>query len=258
LPSIRFVVNGQYSRKDVKRLLGEPDESLGGIWANGLVPRTDDFLIFCNIGLAGRTGHTYDNHWIGDRLHWSGTKSSDTSKGVYKRLVTGGCPIYLFYRYQDRGTYTYAGQAVPTQIVRSHPAIILWEFGNTMERRPETLPEEIVGSPSFVDGVARQITVNSFERNPAARAACIAAHGVRCRVCDFDFESVYGEIGRGYVHVHHVRPLAEVRSAHDIDPTTDLVPVCPNCHAMIHRYPSAISVDALKLMVQDQARSARV
>ena len=78
------------------------------------------------------------------------------------------------------------------------------------------------------------IVVNRFERDPAARAACIAAHGSSCRACGFDFAAAYGADAEGYIHVNHLNPLAGLRAQHKIDPAKDLRPVCPNCHAVIH------------------------
>lgn len=71
------------------------------------------------------------------------------------------------------------------------------------------LPEEFNGdTKEYIEGARRQITVNAYERNAKARELCIKAHGWYCHVCEFDFESIYGELGKGYIHVHHVEPLA--------------------------------------------------
>jgi 5-methylcytosine-specific restriction protein A len=65
-------------------------------------------------------------------------------------------------------------------------------------------------------------------------------------VCGFDFEGAYGIIGRGFVHVHHLAPLATAAEQRDIDPIQDLRPVCPNCHAMLHRRTPPFSVTELQ------------
>jgi 5-methylcytosine-specific restriction protein A len=54
-------------------------------------------------------------------------------------------------------------------------------------------------------------------------------------VCGFDFEKVYGEHGSGFTEVHHLKPLSELGKETKVDPITDMVVVCPNCHRMIHR-----------------------
>ena len=73
------------------------------------------------------------------------------------------------------------------------------------------------------------------ERDPVLRAACLEVHGHRCLVCGDDLGEIYGEIGRGFIHVHHLRPLAERKGPSATDPEKDLIPVCPNCHSIIHR-----------------------
>uniref|UniRef100_A0A540VIB3 HNH nuclease domain-containing protein n=2 Tax=Litorilinea aerophila TaxID=1204385 RepID=A0A540VIB3_9CHLR len=102
--------------------------------------------------------------------------------------------------------------------------------------RPEwMLPEEVQDDATFPEGGKQRITVNAYERNPKARAACIAHYGAYCQICGFDFQEQYGEAGRGTIHVHHIKPLSEVGEKYQVDPIRDLIPVCPNCHAIIHK-----------------------
>jgi 5-methylcytosine-specific restriction protein A len=97
-------------------------------------------------------------------------------------------------------------------------------------------PDEVrIGDAAMYEGSLQRIWVNRYERSPEARALCIAKHGSDCAVCGFNFEKRYGEIGRGYIHVHHLVPLASIGKMYRIDPIADLRPVCPNCHAMLHR-----------------------
>ena len=108
-----------------------------------------------------------------------------------------------------------------------------------------TLPEEL-GAHELVEGAMKTVSVNAYERNPEARARCLAHHGYACMVCGFNFESVYGDLGKRYIHVHHVVPISEVKGEYTVDPIRDLVPVCPNCHAMIHVTRPCLSVEQLK------------
>lgn len=107
-------------------------------------------------------------------------------------------------------------------------------------------PEEIDSPALYVEGAAKRVAVNQFERSADARAKCIEYHGYQCAVCSFDFEEYYGDIGKNYIHVHHVVPLSEIGEEYILDPITDLVPVCPNCHAIIHRTHPSLSVEQLK------------
>jgi 5-methylcytosine-specific restriction protein A len=93
-----------------------------------------------------------------------------------------------------------------------------------------------------VEGVVSVRLIKHRSRERALRAAKLAETAaksvngrLRCEVpdCGFDFEDRYGELGRGFAHVHHLRPLADAPG-----PTQtrleDLAVVCANCHAMIH------------------------
>jgi 5-methylcytosine-specific restriction protein A len=113
-----------------------------------------------------------------------------------------------------------------------------------------TLPEELTDEMEYYEGTAQQIVVNKYERNRAARQACISHYGAQCVVCGFDFEATYGEIGIGYIHVHHLRPLSEINEKYVVDPINDLRPVCPNCHAMIHRKIPPYSIVEIQAMLE--------
>lgn len=98
----------------------------------------------------------------------------------------------------------------------------------------------------YVEGKKIQVTLSAYERNPQARKKCIQHYGVSCYTCGFDFERKYGSIGAGFIHVHHLFPLSEARVETETDPIADLRPVCPNCHAMLHRTVPVVSVGALQ------------
>ena len=83
------------------------------------------------------------------------------------------------------------------------------------------------------EGICEQITTNRYERNPVARREAIKYHGLRCVVCGMDFEETYGKLGHGFIHIHHVVPIS-TKGKSQVDYKKDLVPVCPNCHAMLH------------------------
>jgi putative restriction endonuclease len=74
-----------------------------------------------------------------------------------------------------------------------------------------------------------------YERNPFNRAKAVEIHGLNCMACNFNFSKVYGELGEGYINVHHLRPVSELGEEVQIDPQKDLIVLCANCHAMIHK-----------------------
>jgi hypothetical protein len=108
-----------------------------------------------------------------------------------------------------------------------------------------------IGKEEFVEGACGQVTHDRRERSKEARDACIRIHGYTCAVCNMNFRDRYGEIGRELIHVHHISPISEMAGEYKIDPRHHLVPVCPNCHAMLHRSP-AHSISKLRLLMAEQ------
>ncbi len=81
-------------------------------------------------------------------------------------------------------------------------------------------------------------TSTQITRSQRARNECIEIHGCRCNICNFDFEKMYGSIGKDYIEVHHITPIGQLSSAEGYtgtNPKNDLIPLCSNCHSMIHR-----------------------
>lgn len=112
------------------------------------------------------------------------------------------------------------------------------------------LPEEVSDTEPLYEGIKSPIVVNSFERNAEARKKCIEYYGTRCIVCNFDFEKMYGVIGKDFIYVHHLVPLSEISERYIVDPIQDLRPVCPNCHAIIHRRKPAYTIEEVKKVLK--------
>ncbi|MCO8069368.1 HNH endonuclease [Acinetobacter lwoffii] len=102
----------------------------------------------------------------------------------------------------------------------------------------------------FPEGAKKTVQVNRYERNPEARAKCIEIHGTRCKICEMSFAETYGTFAKDFIHVHHITSLSEISDSYEVNPETDLLPVCPNCHAMLHRQENGIpmTIKRLKLL----------
>jgi len=110
--------------------------------------------------------------------------------------------------------------------------------------------EEQIGQGQYEEGRVRQVLVNAYERDREAREACIAHYSYKCQICEFDFSMAYRGLGKGFIHVHHRVPLAQIGAAYKVDPIKDLIPVCPNCHAMLHYGDNPPTVEALQGIVR--------
>lgn len=107
------------------------------------------------------------------------------------------------------------------------------------------LPEKML-----IEGAMRDILTNKYERNRKARARCIAHYGTACQVCGIDFGAMYGEEFAGKINVHHRKPLYEIKEDYVVDPIKDLVPVCPNCHMVLHSKKDGVyTVEEVKAML---------
>ncbi len=68
-----------------------------------------------------------------------------------------------------------------------------------------------------------------------------------CDVCEFDFEKAYGDLGAGFIEMHHTIPVSQL-TGNARTRITDLALVCSNCHRMLHRGPRLLSIDELRLL----------
>lgn len=108
---------------------------------------------------------------------------------------------------------------------------------------------EEVNNAQLYEGAKKIITVNKYERSKKAREKCLEYHGYNCKVCNELLEDKYGYIAINYIHVHHLKKIADIGKEYTINPTKDLVPICPNCHSMIHRLDPMLSIEELKSII---------
>lgn len=115
------------------------------------------------------------------------------------------------------------------------------------------LPEELPDGIKYQEGAVQQISVNKYERDRKARDACLSHYGYVCQICHMKLSDVYGAIAETLIHVHHVKPISEVGDSYTVDPISDLIPVCPNCHAVIHlKIPPYTPQDLIDLILEYQ------
>ena len=110
---------------------------------------------------------------------------------------------------------------------------------------------DVSKNEQYHEGHVRSVKVDIYERSSIARGKCIEYHGSSCLICGLNFGDKYGCLGEGFIHVHHLRPLHTIQSDYVVDYKKDLIPVCPNCHAMIHRIPNCenMSISEIKTIL---------
>jgi 5-methylcytosine-specific restriction protein A len=233
-----------------------------GTWSTGVTKKIEVgdriFLIRLGTEPRGILASGFALSGVYQKSHWNPEHSGPANyiDVRFDRILSpesdGVLPIEILKIGPTAGV-NWSPQASGTSI-DSSTAIHLEElWGSFLEQKnqsPLTLPEEIAVPSHYYEGATRQIFVNAYERNPRARKACIDHFGHTCSVCGFDFESFYGEIGTNFIHVHHLVPVSEIGSEYSINPIRDLRPVCPNCHAMLHRNSSVLSIEELQAILR--------
>lgn len=108
-----------------------------------------------------------------------------------------------------------------------------------------------------LEGTARRIVETRYERDPANRLRCIEYYGARCWVCDFEFSESYGDLGAGYIVVHHTLPVSKMGPGYRVDPVAEMVPLCANCHAMVHRVDPPLPPEELRNLLDREPKPFR-
>lgn len=124
------------------------------------------------------------------------------------------------------------------------------EFSSTLDPLVNTtaIPEESV--EIYVEGKVVEVVTDRFERDPKARLRCIEHYGANCHACGFNFAEHYGERASGYIQVHHKMPLAQRRGEYTVDPVMDLIPLCANCHVVVHLTDPPMDMEGLAAILQ--------
>ncbi len=111
------------------------------------------------------------------------------------------------------------------------------------------IDEESINS---LEGRKKERLVRFYERNPKIRTRAISYHGFTCKVCNFNFKNVYGEMGENFIEVHHLIPISNFEEERQVNYKTDMTVLCSNCHRMIHRKRNNhLSIDELKKVLRE-------
>jgi 5-methylcytosine-specific restriction protein A len=108
--------------------------------------------------------------------------------------------------------------------------------------------EDVDADVSAYEGEAAEVISRRYERRPVNREICLSVRGRRCYCCNMDFGEVYGALADGYIEVHHTTPASKMGPGYKINPVTELVPLCSNCHSVVHLTRPARTVDEVKAM----------
>lgn len=110
--------------------------------------------------------------------------------------------------------------------------------------------EEITPEKPEVEGSVSKVLVTKRERSVRNRLLALQIHGYQCGTCRLRPLEVFGEALGGVLEVHHIEPVSELGEPRPYDPSTDLIPLCPTCHRMIHTVNPPYTPQQLKEMLE--------
>ena len=192
------------------------------------------FLIKLGKPPRGILGHGIIIEANFEDVHWDDERADKTIN-----YIEGEWDTLLNYKTQDILDASILDERCPEQFwhpqasgtrIKDEVLPTLRELWAAVTKTYPANPEESVYHP---EGAARTLYTTTYERDAGVRRAFLKGKHLKCEVCGFDFEEVYGKLGAGYIEVHHKKPVSEGERITDLN--NDLVMLCSNCHRMIHR-----------------------
>lgn len=117
----------------------------------------------------------------------------------------------------------------------------------------------ILYDENISEGAVTSRSIVVRERSKKLRDAAVEFYSTKegkiiCSICGFDFENIYGEYGKGYIEIHHKKPVYQYGDE-NVDKMLkealeNLTPVCANCHRMLHHRKN-ISFEEVKKIYED-------
>lgn len=241
----------EWCKNNWKPPRGEPDReaAVSGIWRFCNEMNVDDLIVLPSDGLSRGQSWFVIGRVTGD---WHRDSSHDEGLWHYRSVewLTPEIP-----RAEERLRRLDTRRWTVVELDQSEVHDLLERYGHFTDDKIWSGDEAGVLSEDQLEvpeGAKTRVEVNRYERDPDARRQCLEYYNYRCQVCDLKFEDRYGELGRGFMHAHHIVPLSQIadHDTHTVNPKIDLVAVCPNCHAMLHRHrDSPCSVETLRQLM---------
>lgn len=245
-------LNFVYSRKELQDLFNITDATIN----NGIFQPKSHSSIWIFVTKNKTPDRTnYDDDFDGEILNFEGQLKGRTDHKIMDHSDDGN-ELLVFYRDRKAEYSNYGFKYLGEFEYISHSGDMPKRF-NLQAKDIGLLDSGDIGSiqdmgnnEDFREGKEKTRIQTYYERNPKLRAKALKLHGTTCKVCGFNFNEVYGNHGEGYIEIHHLYPLSSRDKQESVNPMTDLVPLCSNCHRMIHRKKQLLSIDELKKLIK--------
>ncbi len=252
----KIQIGQDYTRPQLASMWGY--EGYEAISRGAVTPRYTSFIILFITREKQQFLTQYEDSLENGILNIEG-ETNHAADDRIKNAVEASDEIHLFYRDRHHMPFTYYGQIRLIRYEMHTDTPSRFTFRVPSEHPDDSLETELVthGQPNeeFVpDEEGRRVIRRhvAYERSPKNRRRALELHGNRCAVCGFNFNEFYGaEHARGFIEVHHVRSITEMSGP--VNPETDLMPMCSNCHSMAHRMRGRIlSLSELRHLIKQK------
>lgn len=244
-----------YSRKELQDLFQIKDATIN----TGIFQPKDHSSIWLFVTKNKSPDRTaYNDDFDGQILNFEGQLQGRTDNKIINHFSDGN-ELLVFYRDQkaeyDNYAFKYLGRFQYVSHSGNKPkCFILQAIDLGLNDSGAYEPFEDIKEEEFCEGKERTRIQTYYERNPKLRAEALKYHGTKCIACGFDFHILYGEHGNGFIEIHHLYPLSSYNGEETVNPKTDMVPLCSNCHRMIHRKKEMLSIDELKKIINHNSK----
>ena len=247
-------IGREYTRPELSELWGY--SGYQALARGAVTPRNAPFVILFITREKADYQTQYEDRLESGMLEIEG----ETNHAADERMINAsktGDKIHLFYRQRHHSPFTYYGLIQLLHHERRMDSPSRFSFRVPSDHPDDTLETELIThgqtNEEFIpDEEGRRIIKQhvAYERSPRNRRRALEIHGTKCMACGFNFDEVYGaNHARGYIEIHHVRSITEVNGP--VNPETDLVPLCSNCHSMAHRKKGEIlTVEEIKRLLK--------
>ena len=227
--------------------------------------RPDSWLDLVKRAVEACGGKAFSWHEIYEKIPLVDRRGECTAEnqgeweGTARETFQSYCSDYKIYRRKA---------AAAARRGRNHPDLFFWDKQRGIRGLRSSLNSEAMSpeppaaslwrgetesGEKFWEGAVNQVLVNKYERDPNARDACIARYEATCVICGFNFKAKFGPTAEGFIHVHHIKPISEIGEEYEINALTDLKPVCPNCHAVIHLGGKCRSIEEVRKLLEEHS-----
>lgn len=236
----KIVAGYQYSRAKLVGFWGY--KNYHAIRRGVVTPRNENTALLFITAKKRESSTQYEDSFEGNILRIDGEQKHVNDKRIVKVGSSGGT-IHLFYRLTSREEFTYYGPIKLLKFALHSDKPSRFEFEVQKEETEvahdiitENVAHGIIDSEYFADweGSKKIRQHVQYERSRKNREVAIHMHGRTCKICGFNFNEFYGEdLAESYIEIHHITPVSQAERK--VNSETDLIPVCSNCHSVIHR-----------------------